>query len=159
MKIHVSTTFLGPLTQNTFFVKTTDEQETKEYRGVYEAGEWEFQLYAEDKLILESRRIKLSGGKTFLGHRRYKILWEGREIGVVNRSYFRKELIFDGESHPFPRLFNCSVEGLDLKFPLSAWVYRRKVTSECTSAEETRGMLAIATTIFVWFTWNALPAD
>jgi len=159
MEIFVSTTFLGQLTQNKFFVRTIDEKGTKEYKCSYEAGEWNFQMYRDDKLILESQRIKLSGKKTFLGHQSYTIRWEGNEIGILNRSYFKKKLIFDGKSHPFPKLFKPSIDDLNLKFPLSIWIYRRNVKSNCTAAEPPKIMLAIATTVFVWFTWNALPAD
>lgn len=159
MEIHVSTTFLGPLTQNKFFVRTIDENGTKEYECSYESGEWKFQMYEEDKLILESQRIKLSAKKTFLGRQNYKILWERNEIGIVKRSYFKKEITFDGKNYLFPRLLKPSMDELNLKFPLRTWIYRRNVKSNCTSTETTKIMLAIAMTIFIWLTWNALPAD
>jgi len=159
MEIHVYQTFLGPLTQNKFFVRTVAEKRTKEYKCSYRAGEWNFQMYSKDKLILESQQIKLSGKKTFMGHQSYRILWERKEIGILNKSYFKKELIFDGKSHPFPKLFKPSIDDLNLKFPLSTWIYRRKVKSNCTSTEPRKIMQAIAITVFVWFTWNALPAD
>jgi hypothetical protein len=159
MEIHVSTTFLGTLTQNKFFVRTIDEKGTNEYECSYEAGEWNFQMSMDGKLILESQRIKLSGKKTFLGHQSYKLLWEGNEIGMFNRSYLKKEITFDGRSYSFPKLFKLSIADLGLKFPLRTWIYRRNVKSNCTSTEPTKIMLAIAMTIFVWFTWNALPAD
>ncbi len=159
MEIQVSTTFWGPLTQNKFFVRTIDEKGTKEYECSYEAGEWNFQMYAEGKLVLESQQLKLSGKKTFFGHQSYKILWEGREIGTLNKSYFKKEITFDGKSYPFPKLLKPSIDELNLKFPLRSLIYRRKVKSNCTSTEPTKIMLAIAITIFVWFTWNALPMD
>lgn len=159
MEIHVSTTFWEPLAQDNFSVRTIDGNETNEYKCSYVAGEWQFQMYAGDKLILESKRIRLSGKKTFLGHQSYKILWDGNEIGILNRSYFKKELIFDGKRHPFPKLFKPSIDDLNLKFPLRTWISRRNVKSKCTSAEPRKIMLAIAVTIFVWLTWNALPAD
>lgn len=159
MEIHVTTTFWGPLTQDKFLVRTIGEKGTKEYKCFYKAGEWGFQMFDEHKLILESRRVKLSRKKTFLGYQRYKILWQGNEIAILNKSYFKKELSFDGKSYPFPTLFKPYIDVLNLKFPLKVWIYRRNVKSICTSTEPLKIMLAIATTIFVWFTWNAVPAD
>ncbi len=48
---------------------------------------------------------------------------------------------------------------LGLEFPLRSLLYRRTVRSRCSSEVPVERMLAVAITIFVWFTWNALPAD
>ncbi len=159
MEIYVTTTFWGPLTQDKFNVRTVDEKKTTEYKGFYEAGEWKFQMYEGNRLVLESRRVKLSGKRTFWGHQRYKILWEGKEIGILKRSFFRKELVFEGKNYPFPTLFRRSIDDLKLTFPLKSLIYRRNVKSICTATEPVKIMMAIAMTIFVWFTWNALPVD
>jgi hypothetical protein len=159
MEIHISTSFWDPLKQGNFSVKVIDQLKTVEYQGTYNEGEWAFKMFGKEKLFLESQRIKLSGKETFLGHQRYKILWEGNEIGILNKSYRKKEIIFDGKSHSFPKLFKPSINDLNLKFPLSTWIYRRNVKSYCTAVETRKIMLAIAMTIFIWFTWNALPAD
>lgn len=159
MEIHISTSFLGSFTQNKFVVKVTDHQNTKEYKGTYSAGEWAFKLYDDEKLIIESQREKLSGKHTFLGRQRYRIFWEGDEIGVLNKSYLGKTIIADDEQYSLPRLFRPYISALKLKFPLSVWIGRRKVKSYCDATESGKIMLAIAITIFVWFTWNAIPAD
>ena len=159
MKIHISTSFWGPLKEENFFVKVIDQQQTVEYQGTYNAGEWAFKVFEKEKLFLESQRVKLSGKETFLGHQRYKILWDGNEIGICNKSYRKKEIVFDGKSHSFPKLFKPSIEELNLKFPLATWIYRRNVKSYCMAVETRKIMLAITITIFMWFTWNAVPAD
>lgn len=159
MEINVSTPFLGPLTQEKFSVKVIDRRDIKEYHGTYDAGEWAFKLFENEKLVLESQRVKLSGKETFFGHQRYKIIWEGIEIAFLNKSYLKKEIIFDEKHYSFPKLFKPSIYDLKLEFPLRTWIWRRKVKSYCTTTEPHKIMLAIAITILVWFTWNALPAD
>jgi hypothetical protein len=159
VEIHVSTTFWEPLTQNKFIVRTIDEKGTKEYKCSYEAGEWNFKMYGEDKLILESQRIKLSGKETFLGRQEYRIIWEGKQIGILKKSFMNKQIIAGNECYPFPRLFRPNISALNLTFPFSALIWRRKVRSYCLETEPSTIMLSIAITIYVWFTWNAIPAD
>jgi len=159
MEIQVTTTFLGPLTQNKFFVRLIDDRETREYKGKYEAGKWEFELFYEEKLILESREVKLPGKETFLGHQKYEVFFEGEELAVLNKSYLEKEIIFRDKSYSFPKLMKPSIPDLKLKFPLRTWVSRGTVKSNCRATRAHEIMLAIAITIFIWFTWNAIPAD
>jgi len=159
MEIHISTSFTGPLFQNKFFVGIIDEKGPKEYKGSYEAGEWCFKLYEEDKLILESQRIKLSGKEIFLGRQEYRIIWEGKEIGILKKKYIKKEIIAGTKCYPFPSLFRPKISLLNLAFPFRTWIWRRKVQSYCLATKPNLIMLSIAMTIYVWFTWNALPAD
>lgn len=159
MEIHVSTTFLGPLSQDEFFVRTIDGKDLKEYKGTFEAGEWNFKLYVEDKLILESQRIKLTGKETFLEREEYRIIWQGKEIGLLKKSYMKKDIIAGNKCYPFPILFRPKISSLNLTFPFSTWIWRRKIRSYCLATEPKLIMLSIAVTIYVWFTWNALPAD
>lgn len=159
MDIHVFTTFLGPLTQDTFSVRTIDEHGTMEYTCSYEAGEWDFKMYGKDKLILESQRINLPGKDTFLGRREYRIIWEEKEIGVFKKSYMKKVIVAANTCYPFPGIFRPNIPELNLTFPFSALIWRRKVRSHCLAKESEKAMLSIALTIYVWFTWNALPAD
>jgi len=159
MEINVSTSFPGPLTQERFSVKIIDGRDVKKYKGTYDAGESAFKLFENEKIVLENQRVKLSGKKTFLGHQRYKISWEGKEIAFPNKSYLNRKIIFNEKHYSFPRLFKPSIYDLKLEFPLRTRIWRRKVKSFCTTTEPHKIMLAIAITIFVWFTWNALPAD
>lgn len=160
MKIIVSTSFLGIITQNKLSVKTVDEFRSIEYSGTYHAGEWEFKLFNnENKIVLESKREKLPKKQTFLGRQQYTLLWEGREMASVKKSYFKREVVHNEKHLPFPGLFKRSIPEIGLKFPISALLYRRKVKSYCSSKEIEDIMLSIAMTIFTWFTWNAIPAD
>jgi len=159
MEIQVSTSFLGHFTQNKFFVRLIDDRETREYKGKHEAGKWEFELFDEEKLILESREVKLSGKKIFLGHQKYEVFFEGKELAVLNKSYLKKEIIFRDKSYPFPKLLKPSIPELKLEFPLKTWVSRGTVKSNCRAEDAQEIMLAVTITIFIWFTWNALPAD
>ncbi len=159
MEIIVFQSFWGPLTQNKFFVKIIDERNTEEYKGSYDAGEWDFQLYKGDRLILESKKTKLLRKKLFLRYREYKIVWEGKEIGILKRSLGKKEIVTKNERYPFPGIFRRNIPQLRLTFPLSSLIYRRNVRAYCFATEPNKIMLAIAMTIYFWFTWNALPAD
>ena len=159
MEIQVSTSFFGPLTQNKFFVRLVDDRETREFKGKYDAGEWKFELFDEKKLILESRKVKLSKKETFLGHQKYEVFFEGKELAVLNKSYLKKEIIFRRKSYSFPKIFRPSIEELKLKFPLRTWISRSTVKSSTWASDIQEIMLAIAITIFIWFTWNAVPAD
>ena len=159
MEIIVFTSFLGPLKQEKFTVKVIDGLNINEHHGIYNAGEWAFKLFKNETLVLESQRVKLPGKETFLGHQRYRIIWERTEIAFLNKSYLKREIIFDENNYSFPRLFKPSIDDLKLEFPLRTWIWRRTVKSYCTTTEQDKMMLAIAITIFVWFTWNALPAD
>ena len=159
MEIIVFTSFLGKLTQEKFTVKVIDDPNIREFQGTYNAGEWAFKLFKNETLILESQRVKLPGKETFLGHQRYRIIWEGKEIAFLNKSYLKREVVFDEKNCPFPRLFKPSIDDLKLEFPLRTWIWRKTVKSYCTTTEQDKMMLAIAITIFMWFTWNALPAD
>ena len=104
MEIYISTSFLGPLTQSKFSVKVIDRQNTKEYEGTYNAGEWVLKLFEKEKLVLESQSVKLPGKETFLGHQRYEILWEGEQIAVLNKSYFKNRIVFNEKQYDFPKL-------------------------------------------------------
>lgn len=159
MQIIVSTHFWSPLTQNTFCVKIIDGNTKQEYRGFYEAGEWNFRIFKDDELILESRRLPLSGRKIFSGHKNYEILWEAKKLGILKKSYMRKEIIYGEYRLVIPGLFTPEIPELKLRFPLKSLIYRRTVRSICFASNRSEIMLAVAITIFVWFTWNALPAD
>lgn len=159
MDIKVSTTFWGPLYQNRFSLITRDEKSETTYTGFFEAGDWNFELVAEDEVFLESRRKDLPGRQAFLGRREYEIFRQGRKIGELKRSYLKKELWSDGFRCSFPGIFNPRLSHLGLNFPFRTWVSRREVQSRCQAEEPKLVMLSIAMTIYVWFTWNALPAD
>lgn len=159
MKICVFSTFWNPLKQDTFTAQIKHEQQVIEYRGEYEAGSWSFKLFDESGLILESRQKTLPKRETFLGHQDYQILLKGSELADLNRRYTGKRIIFMEREYPFPKFFERTIPDLNLTFPMTAWVHRRKVRSTCTSPDETKQFLSIAMTIFIWFTWNAIPAD
>lgn len=157
MRIRITTTFWFPLVQDTFFV-ALDERK-KAYTGHYTSGEWSFELYENGILVLASRRIKLSRKETLLGHQRYRIIWQDQEIALLHKSWFRKELIVGQRRYLLPGLLHRDVPGLALTFPLKSLLWRWSVTSYCQATEPETLMLAIAATIFVWFTWGAVPAD
>lgn len=157
MRIRISTTFWFPLVQDTFFV-ALDERK-KAYIGRFRSGEWSFELYEGKTLVLASRRIKLPRKETFLGHQRYSIVWQDQEIARLHKSWFRKELFVGQACYRLPGLFHRDLPALCLTFPWWSLLWRRTVTSYCTASEPVTQMLAIAVTIFVWFTWNAVPAD
>ena len=159
MEIIVFQTFWGPLTQDKFFVKTIDSKDSREYKGFYQAGEWNFQIYDGENLILESRIQKTLRQNYLFRYREYKIIWEGTEIGILKRSFRKKEIVTESESYPFPGLFRRKISHLNLIFPFSSWIYRRKVRAYCLATERNKVMLSIAMTVYFWFTWNALPAD
>ena len=115
MEINVSTSFLGPLTQEKFSVKIIDGGNMKEYQGTYDAGEWAFKLFENERLFLESQRVKLSGKETFLGHQRYRIIWEGMEIAFLNKSYRKRKITFNERHYSFPKLFKPSIYDLKLE--------------------------------------------
>ena len=159
MEIQVLATFWAPITQERFLVRLHERGVVEEYEGTYEPGRWDFKLHKNDAIVLESQRVKLSSRDTFFGRQQYKICFEGREIGVLKRSYFRKEVMCGERYYPFPTLFRRNIPGLQLKFPLGTWLWRRKVKSYCMADGTEKMMLSIAITIYIWFTWNAIPAD
>lgn len=159
MEIQVSTSFLGSITQDKFSVKTIDHQNTKEYEGTYNAGEWAFKLFEEERIVLESQRVKLPGKETFLGHEQYNIFYNGEQIAVLKKSYLKRHVIFNEKQYDLPKLFKPSISELRLTFPTSTWIGRRKVKSYCTAVESDKIMLGIAITIFMWLTRNAISAD
>ncbi|WP_457571419.1 hypothetical protein [Desulfovulcanus sp.] len=158
MEIQVHTNFLGPLTQK-FFVKAIDDKKSKEYKCAKETDDWDFKMYEENKVILESKRIKLSKKETFWGHQEYEIIYKEKAIGIFKKKYFYKEIVVGEKRFPFPTLLRRNISGLNLQFPFTIWIWRRKVKSYCQTSEENILMLSVAMTIYIWFTWNRIGAD
>ena len=158
MEIRVYTSFFGPITRR-FFVKLSAPAGKRVFDCSKETDGWDFMMLDGSDVVLESRRKKLTMKETFLGHEEYDIIYRGSIIGVFKKSLFHKEIVSGENRFMFPRLFNRAVPGLKLEFPLSVWLWRRTVAGYCRAVEEKTVMLAIAMTIYIWFTWNRVGAD
>lgn len=94
-----------------------------------------------------------------MGHKKYRIFSGEEELCCVNKSLFKKEISVDEQGYSFPGVLRRSISELELSFPLWSLLWRRRVKSYCVSNNQRKLMLAVAITILVWLTWNALPAD
>lgn len=133
MEINVWTTFRGHLAQNRFSVSCSHGEDRRTYPCTYEAGQWSFSMYDQDRLVLESRP-KPFVKKGFWNHQEYDLLWEGQAIGLMKKSFCGKVLVADRKALSFPGLFRPEVPELGLRFPLRSLLWRVRVRSFCQAA-------------------------
>ncbi len=58
MEILVGTSLIGHIKQDQFFVQLLrNGKAEEEYRGKFETGSWEFNLYREGSVVLDCQRI------------------------------------------------------------------------------------------------------
>ena len=96
MKIVVTTTLRDKIKGDRFFVRMFRNADVeREYRGKYEEGAWEFELYDGENMVLRCERVKLAAKDTFLRRQAYTIFYESEELCKVNKGFFNRTIIWD----------------------------------------------------------------